>query len=173
MALAARTGRSGFSGAVAGVIDAWALLGGVILLAVVAMNLASVVGGMVWIPFPGDFELTQVGVAVAAFAFLPYCELTGTNVTADIFTSGAGRRTLSVFKLLASVVALFFSLLLLWRMYGGLLDQKEYNYITAILQVPIWVVFVPILVSLSLLVAAAAITLSENVRGVAEQPQGG
>ena len=173
MALAARTGRSGFSGAVAGVIDAWALLGGVILLAVVAMNLASVVGGMVWILFPGDFELTQVGVAVAAFAFLPYCELTGTNVTADIFTSGAGRRTLSVFKLLASVVALFFSLLLLWRMYGGLLDQKEYNYITAILQVPIWVVFVPILVSLSLLVAAAAITLSENVRGVAEQPQGG
>lgn len=173
MALAARAGRSGLSGAVAAAIDAWALFGGVILLAVVAMNVASVVGGVVWVPFPGDFEMTQVGVAVAAFAFLPYCELTGTNVTADIFTSGVGRQTLSVFKVLASVVALLFSLLLLWRMYGGLLDHKEYNYVTAIVEVPLWMSFIPILISLALLAAAAVITLTENARGVAGQPQDG
>ncbi len=173
MAIAARAGRSGLPGAVAAVIDAWALFGGLIVLAVVAMHVASVVGGMVWVPFPGDFELTQIGIAVAAFAFLPYCELTGANVTADIFTSGVGRRTLSVFKLLASVVALLFSVLLLWRMYAGLLDQKEYNYVTAILQVPVWLSFIPIVLSLGLLVAAAAITLVENARGVAGQTPDG
>jgi TRAP-type C4-dicarboxylate transport system permease small subunit len=170
MGLAARRGRSGLSRAAAAVIDAWALLGGLTLLAVVAMNVASVVGGAVWVPFPGDFELTQIGVAVAAFAFLPYCELTGANVTADIFTAGAGRRVLAVFKLLASVVAFLFGLLLLWRMYGGLLDQKEYNYITAIVEFPIWVAFVPILISLALLATAAAITLGENARSVAGRP---
>lgn len=173
MAIAARAGRSGLPGAGAAVIDAWALFGGLIVLAVVAMHVASVVGGMVWVPFPGDFELTQIGIAVAAFAFLPYCELTGANVTADIFTSGVGRRTLSVFKLLASVVALLFSVLLLWRMYAGLLDQKEYNYVTAILQVPVWLSFIPIVLSLGLLVAAAAITLVENARGVAGQTPDG
>ncbi len=170
MALAARRGRSGLAGAAAAVIDAWALLGGLTLLAVVAMNVASVIGGVAWAPFPGDFELTQIGVAVAAFAFLPYCELTGANVTADIFTAGAGRRMLAMFKLLASVVAFLFSLLLVWRMYGGLLDQKEYNYITAIVEFPIWVAFVPILISLALLATAAAITLGENARGIAGRP---
>lgn len=167
MTLAARRGRSGLARAAAAVIDAWALLGGLTLLVVVAMNVASVIGGVVWAPFPGDFELTQIGVAVAAFAFLPYCELTGANVTADIFTAGAGRRTMAVFKLLASVVAFLFGLLLLWRMYGGLLDHKEYNYITAIVEFPIWVAFLPILISLALLATAAAITLSENARGIA------
>ncbi|MCY4097864.1 MAG: hypothetical protein OXF40_06345, partial [Rhodospirillales bacterium] len=63
--------------------------------------------------------------------------------------------------------------LLLWRMYAGLLDQKEYNYVTAILQVPVWTGFIPIVLSLALLVAAAAITLVENARGVAGQTRDG
>src|SRR3546814_20911353 len=69
-------------------ITAWALLGGLVLVAVVLINVLSVIGGVVWRPFPGDFEMTEIGIAVAAFAFLPYCHLTGANVNADIFTIG-------------------------------------------------------------------------------------
>ncbi len=163
----ARTRRSGLAGAAASVIDGWAILGGVLLLAVVAMNVLSVIGGVVWVPFPGDFEMTEIGVAVAAFSFLPYCELHGANVTADIFTARAGRRLLALFRLLASLVALGFAALLLWRMYEGMLDQKEYDYTTAILQFPIWVAFVPVLVSLALLAVAAFMTLTENGRDLA------
>ena len=136
-------------------------------MAVVAMNVLSVIGGVVWVPFPGDFEMTEIGVAVAAFSFLPYCELHGANVTADIFTARAGRRLLALFRLLASLVALGFAALLLWRMYEGMLDQKEYDYTTAILQFPIWVAFVPVLVSLALLAVAAFMTLTENGRDLA------
>jgi len=160
-------GRSGISGAAARVITLWALLGGGLLLLVVAMNVVSVIGGILWVPFPGDFELTQIGVAVAAFTFLPYCELTGSNVTADIFTIKASRRTVAFFKLLASVVALIFALLLLWRMYAGMLNQKEYDYTTAIVQFPIWLAFIPILISLALLAVAALLTLTEHGRQVA------
>lgn len=167
MTAATRTRRSGLAGAAATVIDGWAILGGVVLLLVVAMNVLSVIGGVVWVPFPGDFELTEVGVAVAAFSFLPYCELHGANVTADIFTARAGRRLLAFFRLLGSLVALGFAVLLLWRMYEGMLDQKEYDYTTAILQLPIWMAFVPILVSLALLAVAAALTLTENGRDLA------
>ena len=163
----ARTRRSGLAGAAASVIDGWAILGGVLLLAVVAMNVLSVIGGVVWVPFPGDFEMTEIGVAVAAFSFLPYCELHGANVTADIFTARAGRRLLALFRLLASLVALGFAALLLWRMYEGMRDQKEYDYTTAILQFPIWVAFVPVLVSLALLAVAAFMTLTENGRDLA------
>ena len=160
-------GRTGIAGAAAAAITLWAILGGLVLLAVVLMNVISVVGATVGRPFPGDFEMTEVGIAVAAFAFLPWCQLTDANVTADIFTAGARERTVAALKFLASVVALGFAALLLWRMSLGMIDQRDYNYTTAILQVPIWWGFVPILISLALLVVASAITLVESARHAA------
>jgi len=156
--------RSGLAGAAARLINLWALLGGVMLLAVVAVNVTSVIGGIVWKPFPGDFELTEIGVAIAAFAFLPYCQLRGANVTADIFTARAPPRLLAAFALFAAAVALGFAALLVWRMSAGMLSQREYGYTTAILSFPVWIGFVPILVSLVLLTAAAAITLADSLR---------
>lgn len=143
-------------------ISGWALLGGWVLVLVVAVNVLSVIGGVVWKPFPGDFELTEVGVAVAAFMFLPYCQLNYANVTADIFTSWLPPRWVAALAALASLVALGFSLLLLSRMYLGMLDQKLYGYTTAILQIPHWIAFLPILVSLGLLAVAAVITCAES-----------
>ena len=159
-----RDGRAGPIGLARNVIKVWALLGGVVLAAAVLVNVLSVVGAVVWKPFPGDFEMTEVGVAVAAFAFLPYCQVTGANVTADIFTAGASPRWGAALTLLGSIIALGFSLVLLNQMYLGMLDQKSYGYTTAILQFPHWVAFVPILVSLALLAVAAAITLIENAQ---------
>ncbi|MBL4647047.1 MAG: hypothetical protein COA52_17935 [Hyphomicrobiales bacterium] len=139
------------------------MLGGIVLLCVVAVNVFSVLGGIFWKPFPGDFEMTEVGVAVAAFAFLPYCQLTGSNVSADIFTSGASPKTVAFLTLLGSIIAFFFSLLLMWRMYDGMLDQKAYNYITAILQFPHWIAYIPILISLALLAVASFLSARENI----------
>lgn len=141
----------------------WALLGGVVLAAVVAVNVLSVAGGVFGTPFPGDFEMTEVGVAVAAFAFLPYCQLYGANVTADIFTAGLSERAIEALSALASLVALGFAVLLFCRMYLGMIDQKVYGYTTAILQFPHWAAFIPILASLALLALAAAITLVESL----------
>lgn len=155
---------SGFTGAARRLITAWALLGGFLLLAVVAVNMISIVGSVFGKPFPGDFELTEMGVAISVFAFLPYCQLVGANVSADIFTSGASRKTIAFFTLLASLVALGFAGLLIWRMYFGMLNQKDYDYTTTILQIPHWIAFVPILVSLALLAVAAFVTLSRDAR---------
>ncbi|MCB1355244.1 MAG: TRAP transporter small permease subunit [Maritimibacter sp.] len=135
-----------------------------LLLAVVAINVASVLGTLVGWQVPGDFEMTEMGVAVAAFSFLPYCQLTRTNVTADIFTQNAGRRTLAFLSLLGSVIALLFALLLLWRMYDGMRDQRDYAYETSILQIPVWLAYVPILLSLALLAVAALHTLAHDLR---------
>jgi TRAP-type C4-dicarboxylate transport system permease small subunit len=156
-------GRAGLAGLARRVITLWALLGGLVLLAVVLVNAASILGAALFIaPVPGDFELTEMGMAVAVFCFLPYAQLTRSNVTADIFTSGASARWIARFGLLASAVALGFSLFLGWRMYFGLLDQRAYGYTTAILQIPEWIAFVPILISLMLTAVAALITLTED-----------
>jgi TRAP-type C4-dicarboxylate transport system permease small subunit len=149
-------------------VELWALAGGALLLAVVLMNTWSAFAAAAFgQPFPGDFELTEIGVCVAAFAFLPYCQMTGANVSADIFTSGASPRWLAIFALAASVVAMLFALLLIWRMWFGMLDQKQYAYTTAILQVPHWWAFVPILLSLALLAAASLATLLGSARDAA------
>ncbi|MDJ0630206.1 MAG: TRAP transporter small permease subunit [Rhodobacter sp.] len=145
----------------------WALMGGVVLLAVIATNVVSVVGAAtVGRAFPGDFELTEMGVAIAAFAFLPYCQIAGLNVTADIFTAGASRLWLAIFALLASIAALLFSGLLLWRMYHGMLDQRNYDYVTTILQVPLWWGYAAALASLALLVLASLASLVDALGGL-------
>ena len=157
-------------GLVLRICTVWALLGGAVLLAVIGINVVSVVGAAtINKALPGDFELTEMGVAIAAFAFLPYCQIAGLNVTADIFTARASRLWLAVFALLASLVALAFSALMLWRMYLGMLDQKAYDYTTAILQVPQWWGYAAALVSLALWVVAsfASVTtaLADLTRG--------
>ena len=70
---------------------------GTSLVAVVGVNLVSVIGAAtIGKAFPGDFEMTEMGVAIAAFSFLPYCQIAGLNVTADIFTANASRSLLAV-----------------------------------------------------------------------------
>lgn len=156
-------GRTGPAALIARAATFWAILGGFLLLAVVAVNAASVLGGLFGTSFSGDFELTEMGVAIAVFAFLPYCQLTDANVTADIFTARASPRVVAGLRALASLVAFGFGCLLLWRMYPGMVDQRDYNASTAILQIPIWWAYLPILVSLLLLVATAALTFFEDL----------
>ncbi|SMF77865.1 TRAP-type C4-dicarboxylate transport system, small permease component [Tistlia consotensis] len=148
------------------VAEAWALVGGLLLVAVVLVNAVSLAGNILLSqPVPGDFEIVEVGVAVAIFAFLPYCQLTDANVTADIFTAGANRFWQSVFVLVASAIALGFSVILLWRMWFGLLDFRTYEEVTTIYQFPLWIAYLPILASLALLVLASLVTLVEAARG--------
>jgi TRAP-type C4-dicarboxylate transport system permease small subunit len=152
--------------AVRRIIELWALAGGLLLLAIVLVNAASLVGNIfLHQPVPGDFEIVEVGIAVAVFAFLPYCQITDANVTADIFTARAGPRTLGALGALASAIALGFALLLLWRMWYGLLDYRQYRETTTIYQFPLWFAFVPILISLFLLSIACLLTLVDACRG--------
>lgn len=150
---------------VARVIEVWALLGGFVLLGIVLMVAWSATRGYFFNrPLQGDVEMTEMWVAVAAFMFLPYCQLTGANVTADIFTARAGPRTIALLELLSAVIALGFSVLLLWRMYYGLLDYREYVETTTTLHVPIWYAYIPALISLALLALASLITVRNALR---------
>lgn len=149
-----------FSSVVEKLIEYWALAGGFLLLTVVLVTAYSMAGNLLFSkPVPGDFEIVEVCVAIAAFSFLPYCQITDSNVSADIFTAGAGPRLVAVFSLLASLVALTFSIVLFWRMYLGMNDFQRYQEVTMVYSFPKWIAFVPILMSLLLLTIACVITL--------------
>ena len=146
------------------IITGWALIGGLVLIGVVLINAWSILADALFNkPFPGDFELTEMGAAIAAFCFLPYCQLTGANVSADIFTMRSGPRSVAIMSVFAAVLAVLFAGLLLWRMSAGLQDYREYEEFTGILGIPIWYAFVPTLISLALLCLAAVITLRDSV----------
>ncbi|HEX9182130.1 MAG TPA: TRAP transporter small permease [Burkholderiales bacterium] len=149
------------------VIEGWALLGGLLLLAIALMVSYSAAAS--WLfgkPLPGDVELVEMLTAISVFMFLPYCQLAGANVTADIFTAHAGKRTVAVLELVAALVALGFSLLLLWRMYEGFVDYRKYVETTTILKIPIWVAYPWALASLALLAVAAVVSVRKAVRGL-------
>ena len=146
------------------VIEGWALLGGVLLIVIALMNTWSILSlAILGFPVPGDFEMVEMGVAIAAFSFLPYCQLKDANVTADIFTAAASPATIAVFRFLAAIVAAFFSVVLLWRMSDGMMSYMRYDEVTTILGIPIWTAYPSILISLALLVLAAAVTLHEAI----------
>lgn len=147
-------------------VEVWALCGGLLLFAIALMiSYSSAASWLVSKPLPGDVELVEMLTAISVFMFLPYCQLTGANVTADLFTAKASKRTKALLTLLGAVVALGFSVLLLWRMFEGLLDYRQYVETTTILRIPIWYAYVPALASLALLAAAAAVSVHDALRG--------
>lgn len=146
------------------IIEYWALLGGALLIGVVLVTSWSLLTDILWSkPVSGENEIVQAGIAVAVFAFLPYCQLTGANISADIFTSRLSARSIAVLTLIGSLTALAFSILLIWKTWDGLLDYHELLETTPIMQFPIWLAFIPILISIVLLTIAAAISVQESL----------
>lgn len=148
---------------------AWGFGGG-LLVAIVLMTAYSAGSNFLLNrPIPGDFEIVQMGVAIAAFAFLPLAQVARANVVVDIFTKRAGPRLRRALDLLGALAALAFSALLLWRMSEGMMDYYEYSEYTPIVGIPVWVAFPPILVSLLLLFIGALISAGE-ILGLLPQP---
>lgn len=151
----------------------WAYVGGAIIFGIVMVNVYSIVGLVLFRrPFPGVYEIVQVGAAVAMFMFLPYCQMTGSNVTADVFTTRLRRGTVVWLGGLGALLGLAFALFLLWRMGHGLNDVYVYRETTAIYQFPIWVAYVPILASLVILALAAVANLVQASQGILPEDAG-
>lgn len=159
--------RDRFVSSVRALTRSWAYAGGAIIFVIVAVNVYSVVGMVLFRrPFPGVYEVVQVGAAVAVFMFVPYCQMTGSNVTADVFTARLRRRTVVWLGGVGALLGLAFALFLLWRMGHGLNDVYVYRETTAIYQFPIWIAYVPILASLVLLALAAVANLVQASQGM-------
>ncbi len=153
------------------IIRYWALIGGFILVALMLMTAASTFSNLLFDkPFQGDYEMMKHFVAIAIFCFLPYCQLTGANVTVDIFTEGASDRAKAAMLAFSSLFAVVFSSVLLRQMYLGLGAYLQYRETTAALHIPLWTAFPPALVSLALLLVAAILTLIEGLQGMRGKP---
>jgi TRAP-type C4-dicarboxylate transport system permease small subunit len=136
-----------------------AIAGGAVLLAITLLTVASVVlREVTGRPIPGDFELVEIGCAVAVFAFLPYCQMIGGNVLVEFVTARAPVRVQAALDALAQLAYTLIAALLAWRLALGGADLKAYGETTMVLGVPVWWAFVPIVPTTVLLALACAHT---------------
>ena len=134
----------------------FALAGGAVLLAMIGVTLASVLGRvMASTPVPGDFELVEIGCAVAVFAFLPYCQLKRGHAAVDLVTRGASPGVRAGLDGAGGLLMAAAGLLLAWRLTLGGADFQANGEESMILGLPLWSAFVPIVLSVVLWAAVS------------------
>ena len=117
-----------------------AVIGGLVLMALVLMTTASIIGRtvnkMLHSPFfqekltglsqglidmgigeiNGNYELLEAGVAFAIFSFLPICQYYGAHATVDVFTSFLPARVNRWIMAFWEVVLAAVIVLIIWRL---------------------------------------------------------
>lgn len=139
-----------------------AIMGGVVLTALVLLTCVSVMGRGLntlghsdmltaisqWAadaliatgvgPVNGDFELVEAGVAFSIFAFLPICQLYSSHATVDVFTNSLPANVNKVIITFWELVLSAIMLLITWRLFVGMQSKMEYGETTFLLQFPVW-----------------------------------
>jgi TRAP-type C4-dicarboxylate transport system permease small subunit len=145
-----------------------ALAGGLVLLALVALTCISVAGrALVGLgPVPGDFEVVEMGVAFAVFAFLPWCHLNRGHATVELLTRYFGRTANAWLDLAADLLMLLVAALITWRLALGTLDKRSYHETTFILQAPVWWAYAACLVGAAVFTVVALYCIGRSLRAV-------
>lgn len=89
-------------------------------------------------PVLGDFEMVEMGVAFAIFAFLPICQFYGMHATVDVFTNALPRRVNAFLIAFWEVALAAIIVLITARLFAGLENKYAYGETTFLLQLPIW-----------------------------------
>lgn len=116
----------------------FALAGGAIFALLTLMSALSIVGRALGRPIQGDFELVQLGCAVAIAFCLPYCQWRRGHIIVDFFTTRASARTRNVLDALGALLLALVMLLVAWRTGVGAAAMKASNETSMIMGVPVW-----------------------------------
>lgn len=155
-------GQSGMKTAIERLARGMAVLGGVVMVALVLLTCVSVLGRGLnsmghsgwltslaqgfadWLiasgvgPVTGDFELVEAGIAFSIFAFLPICQLYAGHATVDVFTSRMSDKANAWLIAFWDVVLTLVIWLITWRLFAGLLDKLGNGETSFLLQFPVW-----------------------------------
>ena len=177
-----------------------ALLGGFVLLGLVAITTASIIGRSInkWLhsdtatgllggvsetllslgigELNGNYELLEAGVAFAIFSFFPICQLNGSHATVDVFTSALPERVNRAIKAFWEVCLTLALILISWRLFGGVERYYSNGETTLFLQFPLWwayaASFAASVVTCIVGVYSAVMRVGESVSGRYMLPQG-
>lgn len=159
-------------GRIAWRLSQWfALGGGLVLFGMTLMSTLSILGR--WLlsrPIPGDYEIAQIGTAVAVSAFLPWCALRGGHVLVDFLTNDAPVRVRSALDTIGNLAVAVVGLLAAWRLTIGMIDLRASGETTMVLSIPTWYAYAPMIPSFALLGVVALYRAAVFMRDVVAGP---
>lgn len=150
-----------------------ALFGGLVLAGLALMTVASIIGRAFIFaglsPVRGDYELVQMGCAIAVFSFLPWCQLNRGHVTVDVIVDRFPARARAFLTLLGDVALFAAAVLIAWRLWLGVNDKRSYGEETYELGLQLWWGYGAAMVGAALFAVVAGYTawrsLNEMLRG--------
>jgi TRAP-type C4-dicarboxylate transport system permease small subunit len=145
----------------------WALLGGVVLLAIVIVTtvnvgafaidkLARMAGGTVS-GLPGYEDFVRLAIGAAALMFFPYCQLRRGHIAVDIFANATPKAMQNALERLWTLLILLLACFLAYWMVLGMLETRADGALSRVLGWSVWPFYIPGILSLILWAAVAAI----------------
>jgi len=143
----------------------FALAGGAVFTALTMLSLYSVVmRNLAGSPIMGDWELVQIGCAVAIAACFPLCQMRNGHIIVDFFTLRAGAATRKRLDGVGASVLAVMMALLAWRTAVGAIDARANNETSMLMELPTWIGYGLMVPSFALASVAAAYVASRHFR---------
>ena len=123
---------------------ALALIGGLALLVITALTCVSIIGRAfvplnIGIgPIGGIYDMTEIGIAAAVFAFLPWAQYEEAHARVDLFKWALPIKLDELLDLMFNIAMALIATVGTWRMYMGMQDKMSYGETTLIAQIPVW-----------------------------------
>lgn len=147
---------------------AMAILGGIVLIVLIAITCASIIGrSLTFIGLNqvnGDYELVELGVGFAVFAFLPWTQFSMGHARVDLFESAFARWQNRLSDLASDLLLLAIAVIGGYRLWLGMLDKLNYGETTFILQFPIWQAYATGVLGMAVFVIVAAFCVLRSLR---------
>jgi TRAP-type C4-dicarboxylate transport system permease small subunit len=157
---------NGFINTVTRLCQWFAVVGGVLLLLIAAMTMASIIGRFFFdAPIRGDFEMTKQGMGIVVAAFIPYCILNGGNLIVDFFTSKTSEKTQRILDTIGALATGAGLVLFAWKATEAIADVRESNEVSGNIDLPVWWIYAGMAPSLWLAVFAAIVLAIKTWRG--------
>src|SRR5262245_87445 len=137
-----------------------AYAGGLVVAGVGLMSVVSIIGrSALRRPITGDFELVEIGTAIAGTLFLPYCQATFGNIDVDRFTLRTCARVRDWLDRFGSVLMAVMFLAVGWRAGVGAIGMRQTGESSMLLGFPVWVGYLGMLPGL---LAAGIVALAQS-----------
>ena len=158
------------------VARALAFGGGVVLTVLIVLTCQSIAGrALVPLdigvgPIRGIYDLTEIGMATAIFAFLPWAHLSEAHARVDLFQNAMSPGLNGALDLLFNAAMAVLATVGAWRLYLGMQDKLAYGETTLIAQIPLWQGYAAGLVGATGFVLVAAFCVLRSIRRLAGHP---
>ncbi|RAI01008.1 TRAP transporter small permease [Acuticoccus sediminis] len=148
------------------VSEAFAIVGGLIVVAAIIVTVVAVVAARLGSPILGHNEIVELLVGVAIAFFLPWCQMRGANVVVDFFTARFPDKAKAGLDALMSALFALVVAVLAWRLIVGGIDAYNRGRTSMFLLLPQWWGYAPAALAMALWSLVCLATAVESALGL-------